>query len=143
MKGIRYGVSYHHAGLNNKLRTTVEILFRKKFLRVVVCTSTLALGIHVPCRTVVIHSDSVSLTPIMYHQMSGRSGRRGFDMVGHVIFHDVPKQKIKRLMAASLPRLLGNFPISVSLCLRLLILVKEVRYKGKPSELARKDTIAR
>ena len=143
MKGIRYGVGYHHAGLNHPSRMTVESLLRKRFLNVVVATSTLALGIHVPCKTVVIAGDDIFLTPLLYRQMSGRAGRRGFDNLGNVIFHGVPEKKIKRLMSANLSRITGNFPISVTLCLRLLTVVKEVREKGKPSKRAQKDTITR
>ena len=123
MKGIRYGIAYHHAGLNNKHRTTVEILFRKKFLNIVVATTTLALGIHVPCKTVVIAGDSVYLDPLIFRQMSGRAGRRGFDMIGNVVFNGLSDTKISNLVAGDLPELLGNFPINVSLCLQLFILV--------------------
>ena len=54
--------------------------------------------------------------------MSGRAGRRGFDPVGNVVFFGVPYKKIKRLITANVPKLVGNFPISVSLVLRLLLM---------------------
>lgn len=53
------GVGVHHAGMNRKYRQVVEILFRKRFLRVVIATGTLALGIDMPCKTVVFAGDSV------------------------------------------------------------------------------------
>ena len=125
-EGLRRGVSYHHAGLSNKPRSVVEMLFRKKFVRVVFATSTLALGIHMPCKTVVFANDSVFLNTLQYHQISGRAGRRGYDSIGHVIFFGIPQAKIQRLMTVSLPRIIGNFPLNVSLVLRLLLLVNKV-----------------
>ncbi|XP_065682240.1 probable ATP-dependent RNA helicase DDX60 isoform X2 [Hydra vulgaris] len=138
MKGIRYGVAMHHAGMSNKQRTTVEILFRKKFLNIVVATSTLALGIHVPCKTVVIAGDSVYLNPLMFRQMSGRAGRRGFDMVGNVVFHGFSEAKVSNLFAGNLPELLGNFPMTVSLCLRLFIC-----FNGQIDKKANENTLVR
>nr|XP_054772972.1 probable ATP-dependent RNA helicase DDX60 [Lytechinus pictus] len=54
--------------------------------------------------------------------MAGRSGRRGFDLVGNVIFYCVPPQKIRHLITSGLPNLRGHFPFSVSLVLRLMVL---------------------
>jgi hypothetical protein len=102
------------------------MLFRKKFVRVVFATGTLALGIHMPCKTVVFANDSVFLNTLQYHQISGRAGRRGYDLIGHVIFFGIPQAKIQRLMTVSLPRIIGNFPLNVSLVLRLLLNVNTV-----------------
>ena len=143
MKGITYGICYHHSGLGSKERIAVESMLRKKFLNVVVATSTLAVGVHVPCKTVVIAGDEIYLTPLTYRQMAGRAGRRGFDNVGRVVFLGVPERKVKRLIAAHLPKLTGNFSISATLCLRLLTVVKEVRQKGQKTECARKDILIR
>ena len=126
-EGLRRGVSYHHAAMSKKKRSVVEMLFRKKFVNVVFATGTLALGIHMPCKTVVFANDSVFLNTLQYHQISGRAGRRGFDLVGHVIFFGIPQAKIQRLMTADLPRIIGNFPLNVSLVLRLLLLVNTVK----------------
>ena len=106
----------------NKKRSVVEMLFRKKFVKVVFATGTLALGIHMPCKTVVFANDSVYLNTLQYHQISGRAGRRGYDLVGNVIFFGIPQAKIQRLMTVDLPRIIGNFPLNVSLVLRLLLL---------------------
>ena len=125
-EGLRRGVSYHHAGMSRKQRSVVEMLFRKKFVRVVFATSTLALGIHMPCKTVVFARDSVFLNTLQYHQISGRAGRRGYDLIGHVIFFGIPEAKIQRLMTVSLPRIIGNFPLNVSLVLRMLLLMNNV-----------------
>ena len=84
--GLRRGIGVHHAGMNRKYRQIVEILFRKGYLRVVIATGTLALGINMPCVTVVFSGDSVYLTALNYRQAAGRAGRRGFDLLGNVVF---------------------------------------------------------
>ncbi len=100
----------------------VETFFRKGFLTAVVATGTLALGINMPCKTVVMMGDSAFLTPLNYHQASGRAGRRGFDLLGNVVFHGVPTQRVFEIMSAKLPDLRGQFPLTPSLILRLLTL---------------------
>ncbi|XP_028405481.1 probable ATP-dependent RNA helicase DDX60 isoform X2 [Dendronephthya gigantea] len=137
-EGLRRGISYHHAGMPGKQRGVVEMLFRKKFLRVVFATGTLALGIHMPCKTAVFADDSVFLNTLQYHQISGRAGRRGYDRIGHVLFFGIPQAKIQRLMTVSLPRIIGNFPLNVSLVLRLLLLVNNV----KEREIAMSQVLA-
>ncbi|XP_068713426.1 probable ATP-dependent RNA helicase DDX60 isoform X5 [Montipora foliosa] len=124
-RALKRGISYHHAGLNNKMRMVVEMLFREKYLQVVTATGTLSLGIHMPCKTVVFAGDSPFLNSLMYRQMSGRAGRRGFDPVGNVVFFGVPYQKVQRLITANIPKLVGNFPINVSLVLRLLLMTSK------------------
>ena len=124
-EGLRRGVSYHHSGMSAALRSIVEMLFRKKFLRVVFATGTLALGIHMPCKTVIFAGNSVYLNTLQYHQISGRAGRRGFDLKGNVIFLGVPQAKIQRLMTVNLPPIVGNFPLNATLVLRLLLMVNK------------------
>lgn len=102
---------------------SVERLYRKGFLRVVVATGTLALGINMPCSTVVFCGDSVFLTALNYRQASGRAGRRGFDPLGNVIFHGIHPSKAYQLVSSRLPDLNGHFPITTSLVLRLFILL--------------------
>ncbi|KAK4623760.1 hypothetical protein CLAFUW4_05812 [Fulvia fulva] len=119
------GVGVHHAGMNRKYRQVVEILFRKRFLRVIVATGTLALGINMPCKTVVFSGDSVFLTALNYRQCAGRAGRRGFDLLGNVVFQGVSRQKVCRLISSRLPDLNGHFPITTTLVLRLFTLLHE------------------
>lgn len=98
----------------------VEILFRKGFLRVVVATGTLALGINMPCKSVVFFGDSVFLTALNYNQAAGRAGRRGFDSLGNVVFVGMNPERVFEIMSSRLPELHGQFPLSTTLVLRLL-----------------------
>ncbi|KAH7079592.1 hypothetical protein FB567DRAFT_631384 [Paraphoma chrysanthemicola] len=121
--GLRRGIGVHHAGLNRKYRYCVEMLFRRGYLRVIIATGTLALGINMPCKTVVFSGDSVFLTALNFRQAAGRAGRRGFDMLGNVVFHGVSLSKIHKLISSRLPDLNGHFPITTTLVLRLFTLL--------------------
>ncbi|KAH7193064.1 uncharacterized protein B0J16DRAFT_300657 [Fusarium flagelliforme] len=117
---LRRGLGVHHAGMNRRYRQVVEMLFRQGYLRVVVATGTLALGINMPCKTVVFSGDSVFLSPQNYRQASGRAGRRGFDLLGNVVFNGISPERVHEIMSSRLPALKGQFPISTTLILRLL-----------------------
>ncbi|XP_067847201.1 probable ATP-dependent RNA helicase DDX60 [Heptranchias perlo] len=120
---LERGIGYHHVSLNSRGRQAVEMLFRLGFARVVTATGSLALGINMPCKTVVFLDDSVLLDALQYRQMSGRAGRRGFDLIGNVVFYSIPVPKVQRLLKASVPLLSGQFPLSISLVLRLMLLI--------------------
>ncbi|KKY34635.1 putative dead deah box helicase [Diaporthe ampelina] len=123
LNALRRGIGIHHAGMNRKYRQIVEMLFRKGFLTVVVATGTLALGLNMPCKTVVFFGDSVFLTALNYHQAAGRAGRRGFDLLGNVVFVGMPQERVYEIMSSRLPDLRGHFPLSTSLVLRTLSLL--------------------
>ncbi|KXH38090.1 DEAD/DEAH box helicase [Colletotrichum simmondsii] len=120
---LRRGLGVHHAGMNRQYRQVVEMLFRKGYLTVVVATGTLALGLNMPCKTVVFIGDSAFLTALNYRQASGRAGRRGFDLLGNVVFHGIPHHRAMEIISSRLPDLRGQFPISVTLVLRLFTLL--------------------
>lgn len=123
LEALKRGIGVHHSGLNRRYRLLVERLFRLGFLRVIIATGTLALGINMPCATVVFCGDSVYLTALNFRQAAGRAGRRGFDLLGNVIFHGIPLSKVYQLISSRLPDLNGHFPITTSLVLRLFILL--------------------
>lgn len=118
LDALQRGIGVHHEGTNKKYRQVVEVLFRMGYLRVVLATGTLALGVNMPCKTTVFAGDSLDLTPLMFRQMSGRAGRRGFDPLGHVIFLDFPQATLQRLMTSRLGSLTGSYPLTPSLVLR-------------------------
>lgn len=91
---LEAGIAAHHAGLLPVMKETVETLFGRGLIKVVFATETLALGINMPARTVVLESlekwngvARVSLTPGEYTQLTGRAGRRGIDIEGHAVVH--------------------------------------------------------
>ncbi|XP_067006514.2 probable ATP-dependent RNA helicase DDX60 [Anabrus simplex] len=141
--GLRAGLGKHHAAMNSKERSAVEMLFRMKVLNGVLATSTLALGIHMPCKTVVIGGNSLFFNTLTYHQMSGRAGRRGFDTEGNVVFFGTEERKIRTLLTGRLPDMIGNFPLTVTLVLRLLLLVNDVSEKGVAKKDSKSEAMSR
>ena len=102
------GVGVHHAGLLPKHRRMVEELFQEKLLSVCVCTETLAAGMNLPARSVVLTSlvkgpprKKRLIDPSSAHQMFGRAGRPQYDTQGHVfaLAHEddvrIAKHKLK------------------------------------------------
>ncbi len=89
---LKKGIAWHHAGIHVALKALVEELYEAKLINVLYCTSTFALGINMPARTVIFDSltkfngtDVVPLTVREFMQMAGRAGRRGIDEVGDII----------------------------------------------------------
>ncbi|KAJ2928268.1 hypothetical protein H1R20_g8843, partial [Candolleomyces eurysporus] len=122
---LRRGIGVHHAGMNKGYRSLIEALFRRGFLRVIIATGTLALGINAPAKTSVFISDSPYLTALQYRQCAGRAGRRGYDLLGNVIFYGLPMDRVHRLILSKLPVLGGGFPLTSTLVLRLCNLLEE------------------
>jgi len=91
-EGLLRGLAAHHAGLLPVFRHTVEELFTAGLVKAVFATETLALGINMPARTVVLErlvkfngEQHAALTPGEYTQLTGRAGRRGIDVEGHAV----------------------------------------------------------
>ncbi|HEX6514609.1 MAG TPA: DEAD/DEAH box helicase [Nocardioidaceae bacterium] len=90
LEGLRRGVAAHHAGMLPTFKECVEDLFAAGLCKVVFATETLALGINMPARSVVLEKLSkwngethADITPGEYTQLTGRAGRRGIDVEGH------------------------------------------------------------
>jgi ATP-dependent RNA helicase HelY len=88
--GLARGIAAHHAGMLPTFKECVEDLFSAGLVKVIFATETLALGINMPARSVVIEKLSkwngethANITPGEYTQLTGRAGRRGIDVEGH------------------------------------------------------------
>lgn len=89
---LERGIAAHHAGLLPSFKGAVEELFKNGLVKAVFATETLALGINMPARTVVLEKLTkwngeahVSITPGEYTQLTGRAGRRGIDIEGNAV----------------------------------------------------------
>jgi len=90
---VEHGVAFHHAGLKGEHRHIVEDAFRKNIIKVIACTPTLAAGLNLPARRVIIRDykrfdvnyGSVPIPVLEYKQMAGRAGRPGLDPYGEAI----------------------------------------------------------
>ena len=92
LDGLERGLAAHHAGLLPMFKEVVEELFVRGLVKAVFATETLALGINMPARCVVLErlvkfngEAHVDLTPGEYTQLTGRAGRRGIDIEGHAV----------------------------------------------------------
>lgn len=133
-EGLRFvllrGVGVHHSGLTPPVREAIESLTQKGILRVVFATETLAIGLNMPTRTVVLSTLNKPaderllegrlerqtkrlLTAAEFTQLTGRAGRRGFDVVGTVIFPWwIPAIDLDRLLDADLPHVQSQLKIN-------------------------------
>ncbi len=89
---LERGLAAHHAGMLPLFKETVEALFSEGLVKAVFATETLALGINMPARSVVLErlvkwngSTHADITPGEYTQLTGRAGRRGIDTEGHAV----------------------------------------------------------
>ena len=92
LAGLEVGVAAHHAGMVPPFKEAVEACFVEGLVKVVFATETLAVGINMPAKTVVIEKLSkftgdhhTFLTPGEYTQLTGRAGRRGLDDLGNAV----------------------------------------------------------
>ena len=102
-KLITNGVAYHHAGLTNRQRLIIETAFKEKSLKALCATPTLAAGVNLPARRVIIRDlsrwdssfqSNQPLPVLEVHQMLGRAGRPGFDVDGQGILVAKKKDQI-------------------------------------------------
>lgn len=116
---LEAGISPHHAGMVPAFKEAVEDLFATGLLKVVFATETLALGINMPARTVVLESLSKwsgegheLMSPGDYTQLTGRAGRRGIDVAGFgVVLHSpfVPFGQVSTIAATGSHPLRSSF----------------------------------
>ena len=127
---LESGVAAHHAGMVPAFKEATEELFAAGLLGVVFATETLALGINMPARTVVLESltkftgeTHETLGPGDYTQLTGRAGRRGIDTEGFgVVLYSryVPFQEVVKAAGAGAHPLLSSFRISYNMVANLV-----------------------
>ena len=123
------GIGFHHAGLLPILKQVVEVLFGRGLMQVVFATDTLALGVNMPARSVVIGRmtkwdgrNRRLLTPNEFQQMAGRAGRRGMDAKGNVIVPHSPWIRFNEMMdiaTGDLHPVISSFAIRYNTVLNL------------------------
>ena len=129
-EGLLRGLAAHHAGMLPAFRHTVEELFTAGLVKAVFATETLALGINMPARTVVLErlvkfngEQHVPLTPGEYTQLTGRAGRRGIDVEGHavVLWHpDIEPSEVAGLASTRTFPLRSSFAPSYNMTINLV-----------------------
>ena len=128
--GLESGVAAHHAGMVPAFKETVEAVFSAGLVKVVFATETLALGINMPAKTVVLERLSKFtgethelLQPGDYTQLTGRAGRRGIDTSGTaVVLHqrDVPFDKVAAIAAQGSHPLVSSFAPTYNMAVNLV-----------------------
>lgn len=132
-KMYRAGVAFHHAGLHVQLKNLVERLYEARLIKILFCTSTFALGINMPARTVLFEAlekyngkEVAPLTVRQFMQKAGRAGRRGLDQEGQVVLRmemeDWDKQRdyVRLLMSGQDEPVQSSFNLSFHSVVNLL-----------------------
>lgn len=129
---LEKGVGIHHAGMMSILREIVEILFARGMIKMLFCTTSVAIGLNLPVKTAIFTDinkhDGDCLTILQGHeytQAAGRAGRLGLDSVGHVIhlnnlFRNVESISYKTMLKGKPQTLTSKFKISFNLLLNLI-----------------------
>ncbi|GAB3299891.1 DEAD/DEAH box helicase [Epidermidibacterium keratini] len=130
LDALEMGYAAHHAGLIPAFKETVEELFVRGLCKVVFATETLALGINMPARSVVLErlvkfngETHQRLTPGEYTQLTGRAGRRGIDIEGHAVTlwsPDVNPTEVATLATTRTFRLRSSFEPTYNMAVNLV-----------------------
>lgn len=126
---LEKGIAIHHAGMLPIFREMIEILYEKKYIKVLIATETFAIGLNMPTKTVCftsIHKHDGNDFRLLYNnefkQMAGRAGRRNIDTVGHVIlmnnlFKENSVSDMKELLSTKENKIKSKFKINYSMIL--------------------------
>jgi ATP-dependent RNA helicase HelY len=136
-EGLLRGLAAHHAGMLPAFRHTVEELFTAGLVKAVFATETLALGINMPARTVVLErlvkfngEAHVALTPGEYTQLTGRAGRRGIDIEGHAVVLWHPAEETSEPSAVAGLASTRTFPLKSSFAPSYNMTINLVQHMG-------------
>jgi len=132
VKLLERGIAIHHAGIMPVFREMVELLYEKKYIKMLFATETFAVGLNMPTKTVLFSSLTKFNGTIMrelysneYTQMAGRAGRRGIDTVGHVIhcsnLMNLPtKTEYATMLTGEPKKIVSSFKINYHLMISIL-----------------------
>lgn len=130
LEALERGIAAHHAGLLPSFKETVEELFQRGLVKCVFATETLALGINMPARTVVLEKLSkwngeshVSVSPGEFTQLTGRAGRRGIDIEGNAVIlwnRDVDSASVAGLASTRTYPLKSSFKPTYNMTINLI-----------------------
>ena len=132
VKLLEKGIAIHHSKMISILREIVEILFERGMIKLLFCTTSVAIGLNLPVKTSIFTDiykhDGESCSILAGHeyvQAAGRAGRLGLDTVGHVIhlnnlFRPVETTKYKTMLKGSPQKITSKFKISYNLLLNFI-----------------------
>ena len=116
-KYIISGIAFHHAGMQVEERQAIEVAYKRGLVRIVCATSTLAAGVNMPARRVIVRDLLVGgtqkLEPRNLQQMIGRAGRAGLDDRGSAyvfVSQDVPEKVLEKKIEEVRDMLEGDLP---------------------------------
>ncbi|NXB89399.1 HELQ Helicase, partial [Vidua chalybeata] len=124
---IPFGIAYHHSGLTNDERKSIEEAYSAGVLCLLACTATLAAGVNLPARRVILRAPYVGndfLKKSQYKQMTGRAGRAGIDSAGEsiLIAQEKDKHLVQDLVHSPLENCYSNLLLELTKGIQSLLL---------------------
>ncbi|XP_065693606.2 helicase POLQ-like isoform X2 [Patagioenas fasciata] len=124
---IPFGVAYHHSGLTNDERKSIEEAYSAGILCLLACTATLAAGVNLPARRVILRAPYVAsdfLKKNQYKQMIGRAGRAGIDDAGEsiLIVQEKDRHLVQDLVSSPLENCYSNLLLELTKGMQSLLL---------------------
>lgn len=129
---VLFGVAFHHAGMTTEERDLIASAYDSGVLKVITATCSLAAGINLPARRVILHGARMGprlVGPSMLRQMRGRAGRKGKDEIGETFLccHETDLEDVVDLMSAELPQLSSGLATEKQRILRALLEIIAIR----------------